>query len=342
MTAGNRISLSPKTGLAAMALLALLSGCATTKEALSVFDRTSPPTAVMPATAPAVTETGTVVGQRVMAIRGELQRLDDNIARHQSAVASARYALRNDRSAYEGVAGNLAAPPPGQAATAASMTRYGDAQGALDRVDDEVGALYVLSREGARDERMARRLGEEIKAAEAIPGGGDKDREQVAALQNAIATDATAIQQMNGEISRELAEEKGYVAGQRRRLAALGITAPEQRTQVATAAPRPPAELRQPLVTIRFDRRDVPFQHALYLAVSSALDRKPDLRFNVVAVSPSAGNAAQVAVNVNAARRNAGAVMRTLVAMGLPANRIEISATTSPGVHFGEVRVYVH
>jgi hypothetical protein len=353
MFQGNRKSHALMAGFAAVALsaLVLLAGCSDAEQAISQFTGDSDTGAVTPATAPAVIETGTPTGQRVMAIRSELQRLDDDLARHETEFRAARANLAKDRAAYGDAAGDLAAPPDGTAPGPALVAQYGRAQGDLDRIADEVGALYVLSRETAGDLAMARRLGDESKRAGAIPGGNDKDHEQIATLSGAIATDLAAAERVAGEISAEVEAQNRFVAGERRRLAALGIApAAPPRAEIAAgpgaapvAAPPAPNPLaaREPLVTIRFDRPDVPFQHTLYLAVSSALDRKPDIHFNVVAVSPNAGSAAQVAVNADAARHNAGAVMRSLLAMGLPANRIAISAVTSAEVHVGEVRLYV-
>ncbi|MGH7074695.1 MAG: hypothetical protein ACREFD_10900 [Stellaceae bacterium] len=321
----------------------LLGGCSTTKRALSALTGNGAPSAAMPATAPAVTETGTVVGQQTMAIRAELQRLDDNITRHRTAFAAVRGRLGKDRSAYGMAAGALAAP--GATANPALTTRYGAVEADLDGIDDEVGVLDVLAHEGREDRRMAAHLRGEIGAAAGMPGGNDKDLEQIGRLRQATANDLAAIDGMNRAVAAAEAREKGYVAAQRRRLASLGVATPERRPAAATVsarvAPTPPTRPHQPLVTIRFDRRNVPFEHALYLAVASALDRNPDLRFDVIAVSPGAGNARQVARNASQTRHNAGAVMRALVAMGLPANRITISATTNSAIRTGEVRIYV-
>ena len=51
---------------------------------------------------------------------------------------------------------------------------------------------------------------------------------------------------------------------------------------------------RRPLVVVRFDRQDVPYQQALYSAVSKVLERRPNALFDLVAVAPAAGGAALV------------------------------------------------
>ena len=100
-------------------------------------------------------------------------------------------------------------------------------------------------------------------------------------------------------------------------------------------------ETRQPLVVIRFDRDDVPYQQALYTAVSKALDRKPSMAFDVVAVAPITGTPAKVALGASESKRHAQRVYRSLIEMGLPGGRINISTTTSTAVLTNEVHVYV-
>jgi hypothetical protein len=98
---------------------------------------------------------------------------------------------------------------------------------------------------------------------------------------------------------------------------------------------------RRPLVVIRFDRPNVEFEQALYTAVSRALERKPQAAFDLVAVAPASGTAADVARSANVARRNAENVLRSLTSMGLPASRVTLSAGTSGEAQTNEVHIYV-
>jgi hypothetical protein len=43
----------------------------------------------------------------------------------------------------------------------------------------------------------------------------------------------------------------------------------------------------------------------------------------------------------NASRRNAEGVLRSLTNMGLPADRVSLSATSSPSANVAEVHVYI-
>ena len=113
-----------------------------------------------------------------------------------------------------------------------------------------------------------------------------------------------------------------------------------QGTRVSAGTPRSTTN-RRPLVVIRFDRKDVPYQQALYNAVSRVLEKRPDAVFDLVAVAPSAGGPARVALNSNKARRQAEAVLRTLIEMGLPPARVAVAAKASATTRTNEVHLYI-
>jgi hypothetical protein len=94
-------------------------------------------------------------------------------------------------------------------------------------------------------------------------------------------------------------------------------------------------------VVIRFDRPDVEYEQALYTAVSRTLDQRPEARFDLVAVSPSQGSPADIALLRSQSRKRADEVLRTLTDMGLPADRIALASTTNPGARTSEVHLYV-
>ncbi len=92
---------------------------------------------------------------------------------------------------------------------------------------------------------------------------------------------------------------------------------------------------------IRFDRANVPYQQALYSAIGRVLERRPNAVFDLVAVAPSAGGPARVALNTNKSRRFADGVLRSLMDMGLPPSRVAVSGKTSPAARTNEVHLYL-
>ena len=119
----------------------------------------------------------------------------------------------------------------------------------------------------------------------------------------------------------------------------------QRATQDATTftAPAPaqnPAS-RRPLVIIRFDRNNVNYEQALYTAVGQALDRYPAAKFDLVAVSPSEGNPAELALASTEARKNGENVLRSLTQMGVPLERVRLNAANSSTVRNSEVHLYM-
>ena len=99
--------------------------------------------------------------------------------------------------------------------------------------------------------------------------------------------------------------------------------------------------LRPPLVIIRFDRPDVQYQQPLYSAVSKALERRPAASFDLIAITPNRGSPSQVASASTASKKNAQRVLKSLLAMGLPANRINLNSATADSATGNEVHVYI-
>ena len=98
---------------------------------------------------------------------------------------------------------------------------------------------------------------------------------------------------------------------------------------------------RRPLVTIRFYRATVPYEKALFSAVNLALERRSDVVFDLVAVAPRLDSPAEMTLHSDASKRNAENVLRSLTGMGLPPERVSLSATTSANVQSDEVQLYV-
>jgi hypothetical protein len=97
------------------------------------------------------------------------------------------------------------------------------------------------------------------------------------------------------------------------------------------------AAARRPYVTISFAQPEADYGPALYQAVQQALQRRPDLKFEVVGVSPvSAG-----AQPTQSALRRARAVMDALVEMGLPPERLSMSGATSATATSEQVQLFV-
>ncbi len=125
---------------------------------------------------------------------------------------------------------------------------------------------------------------------------------------------------------------------------ATAAVAPAPVAAAATLERQPPplaGNGRRPFVVIRFDHATVVYEDVLLDAVNRALERRPQAKFDLVAVAPVSGNAAAVAGAADAAKDHAAAVLKSLTGMGLPADRVSLSAMVSADVKDSEVRLYL-
>ncbi len=95
------------------------------------------------------------------------------------------------------------------------------------------------------------------------------------------------------------------------------------------------------LVLIRFNQPNVEYEQQLSAAVSTALQRKPDTEFSVIAVTPSSGEPSELAREQESSSRNAETVKRALVQLGLAPSRILMASTQTSDAKTAEVHVYV-
>lgn len=358
-----------KTQSAAVAVALLLGGCTFTDQAM--FPALAPTqdakTSAQPPSlgtttfaAPKVSPgepTGTFVGQKVVSLRGDLQQLQSTLSNQSNQLQQIRSQTIQDSQGYHGTVAAIEArlqvgTTPGNPIL---VQQWNDAQGALDRLNEDVLKMNRLSTEVASTSGMAAYLLDSVRAARSLSGAVDEDHRQLRVLEDDTNGTTVLIERLLTELSNDVQRQQQYASNERNNLNTLAVaikngqlygtslanTALATPAPSASAAPAAVAASDRPLVVIRFDRPNIAYEDALYTAVKSALDRRPSAVFDVVAVSPSTGTPGSAALSETSARRNAEAVVRSLSQMGLPADRVRISSLSSPDASSGEVRVFV-
>jgi hypothetical protein len=94
------------------------------------------------------------------------------------------------------------------------------------------------------------------------------------------------------------------------------------------------ADPRTPLLTIGYSTPNPNYQEVLRYAVYTAESRAPFVQYDVVALLPVGGDAAQ-------SQRNAVEVMQAILAQGVSPNRVHLGLRAAPVGLGPEVRVYV-
>jgi hypothetical protein len=238
------------------------------------------------------------------------------------------------------------------------VQQFNSSLSALDRLNTDIGELNKLGEAIAGDSTLSAFLSESVSATFNLSGAVDEDHVQLAILEDEVNRTVVLIDRLLKEVTNDVRRQTNYVSTERSNLTLMsaGIKSGEiygaslvNRAMVASAGPGlaagPPVAMdttgRRALVVIRFDRATVPYQQALYNAVSRVLERRPNAIFDLVAVAPSAGGKARVALNTTKSRRHADNVRRSLVEMGLPSSRLAVSAKTSAQARTNEVHVYL-
>ncbi|MDJ0948014.1 MAG: hypothetical protein QNJ94_03750 [Alphaproteobacteria bacterium] len=122
------------------------------------------------------------------------------------------------------------------------------------------------------------------------------------------------------------------------RPAPRAVVPPPQAAPVTEGSKSGKPETRRPLVTIRFTQPDVNYAAPLYDAVRSAVARRPDVRFDLLALAPAAGGDREIPPDSS---ERAQRVLATMLEMGVPRERVRVSASARPGLAHDEVRIYV-
>ena len=313
------------------------------------------PSGVTPGTA-----TGTFVGKKVVELRGELKRLQGNISQQNGELQKLRGQLVANSRRYHGTIAAVNArlqvgTTPGNPIL---VQQFKSAQADLSRLAQDVTGMNGLANSIGSSSTMSAFLSESAKSAFAISGAVDEDHRQLAILEDEVNRTDVLISRLLKEVANDVRRQTNYVATERANLnlvsaairtgeifggslanKALASATAGQNLNVAAR----PADVsgKRPLVVIRFDRNKVPYQQALYHAVSRVLERRPAAVFDLVAVAPSSGGSARVALNSNKSRRHAEEVLRALIEMGLPPARVAVSAKTMASAKSNEVHVYL-
>jgi hypothetical protein len=300
--------------------------------------------------------TGTAVGQKVTELKSDLARLQDTLRDQSGRQQSLHADIEQNAAAYQAITGAIAGKlqvgtTPGNPGL---VQAWQQAQQNLNSVETDIGQMNALSNEVAGNAAYVAFLQDSVRAAFGVSGAVDEDHRQLRILQDQVAQTNVDVDRLLSQISSDVARQNEYLATERSNLTSLagGVskgdfygTTLASNTVPAPAQPTLPpgagAATGRPLVTIRFDRPNVNYEQALYQAARKALEVRPNAAFDVVGVAPASGAAAQQALNGDIARTNADRVVRSLLGMGLPADRVSSGQTSDASVQSNEVRIYV-
>lgn len=354
--------LPPLTGDPAPAKTAIAAPAGTEKTAAMPSDPTATqPAMPAPAAAPAqasrfqlpevtsAPSTGTVVGQRVEALRDNLRALQARINQSSGEFEAIETSTTETSQRYHGTMAAINARL--QIGTTKGnpilINQWNEAQGDLEQIAADVSKMNSLANTVAEDAGEVGFLLESVQSAFELSGAIEEDHRQLTVLEDETSRTSVLANRLLSQLTNDINRQTAYVGTERMNLTNTSIaiknggflgTSAGSRNYLQTATAEPAAAERQALVIIRFDREDVAYEQALYDAVSRAMQERPQSNFDVVSVAPLNGN---LASNQAQSVRNAERVLRSLTDMGLPASRIKLSSTANANVAANEVHVYV-
>ncbi len=305
--------------------------------------------------------TGTYVGQRVVELRNELQRLQGQIGQQNAQLQAIRnLTVQHSQNYHTTIAAVNAKLQVGTTpGNPTLVNQWNVAQASLAQVENDIARMNTLANGVAGTSTLSAYLLETTRAAYGLSGAIDEDHRQLAILEDEVNRTVVLIDRLLNELSEDIARQSNYLSAERTNLTTLALaikngellgsglgnraysSAAPSASEGFSAAPTASTGSRRPLVVIRFDRANVQYEQPLYNAVSRALQRRPNAMFDLVAVAPSQGNAARVALASSTSKKNAETVLRSLSDMGLPLDRVRLSALTSNTASTNEVHLYV-
>lgn len=300
----------------------------------------------------------TFVGRKVDSMTGDVARLESGVSEIRSRAQQITGQGRAAADRYHTLVGAITArlqqgTTPGNPTLVA---QWNQAQSALESIAEVTPQVTTLSNDAAEQATFGQYLLNAVQATYGLSGAVEEDHERLRALEDRVHQAVVLVDRTLNELSQDISRQNAYVNNERQNMTTLSLaikngelygsslatqafTQTENIARTSARADRPgPGD--RPLVIIRFDRPNVQYQQALFNAVSQAIARKPTATFDILAVSPAEGNAAQVALNSAAAKRNAEDVLRNLTDMGIPSSRVQLLSTTET-VRDNEVHVFV-
>lgn len=257
------------------------------------------------------------------------------------------------------------------------LKRVSLAESSLENLGSSVATLNQLAAEAATTSSEASYLLEAVRAAYGLSGAIEEDHVRLSELEDGVNNTMVIIERLLNNVNDDITRTTTYLSSERNNLRTLALAVSNGDLYGKSLSNRPfssvatpasadasmpvtagspgllggngsygrqaaPLSGPRPLVKIKFDQANVNYEEPVYVAVNEALQRYPDARFDLVAVHPANGNAAEVAIESTKARRNAEKVLRTLTQMGLPLDRIDLSHKQSPDASSNEVHLYIH
>ena len=302
----------------------------------------------------------TYVGQRILEMQEEFIKLDADIKQGEDNFEELKFNGIKSAENYHSIVAAIAArlqigTTPGNPIL---LNQYEQAQTELAEVGAQGQNLVDVGNQIALFSTRVSYLLEQARSAKKLRGAVDEDHRNLSSFQDTLKRRNVDVLRTLEDLNETVRRRDIFLAAERRRLTQLAnaISIGEsfglglgtlgslpaindnenseqgKRSESISVSPNP-------IAVFRIDEQNN-YEQNLFGAISATLDKAPQSKFTLVAVSSSAGNPSEQAERAANARNDVSRLISSLISMGMPVDRISVSSLSVANVENTEVRLY--
>jgi hypothetical protein len=301
----------------------------------------------------------TYVGQRIIEMQNEFNKLDNEISEKKISFDLLKSTGIKSAENYHSIVAAIAArlqigTTPGNPIL---LDQFESAQTELASVSAQGQNIVDVGNKISLLSTRVSYLLEQARAAKKLRGAVDQDHRDLSAFQDALKRRSVDLIRSLEELNETIRRREIFLAAERRRLTLLAnaISVGESfGTGLGTVKSLPVSNENNnsydqksqssvspsPIAIFKIRDESENYHQDLFGAVSAALEKAPEAKFTLVAVSSSAGNASKQAERAANAKLDVGKLISSLVSMGMPVDRLSVNSLSVASVENTEVRLY--
>ena len=294
----------------------------------------------------------TYVGQRILEMQNEYSKLDNEISQKKLSFDLLKSNGIKSAENYHAIVAAIAATP----GNPILLDQYESAQTELAAVSAQGQNIVDVGNQIALLSTRVAYLLEQARSAKKLRGAVDQDHRDLSSFQDDLKRRSVDVMRSLEELNETTRRREIFLAAERRRLTLLAnaISVGEsfgiglgtikslpvkndtnnydQKSQSSVSP--------NPIAVFKIRSESEKYHQDLFGAVSAALEKAPETKFTLVAVSSSAGNASKQAERAANVKLDVGELVSSLISMGMPADRLSVNALSVASVENTEVRLY--
>lgn len=300
----------------------------------------------------------TYVGQRILEMQNEFNKLDIQISDRKSNFELLKSTGIKSAENYHSIVAAIAArlqigTTPGNPIL---LDQFEDAQTELASVSAQGQNIVDVGNKISLLSTRVAYLLEQARAAKKLRGAVDQDHRDLSSFQDTLKRRGVDVMRSLEDLNETVRRREIFLAAERRRLTLLAnaISVGESfGTGLGTIRSLPVNDQNEsfdqksqssvspsPIAVFKIRSESDNYHQDLFGAVSAALEKAPESNFTLVAVSSSSGNASIQAERAANAKNDVGKLISSLVAMGMPVNRLSVNSLSVASIENTEVRLY--